>query len=144
MTKKGDASWVQSIFYPFVQTSTHGRGPVLPPVVDSPTYDTSKKKSIPYLTSACVYDAEKGELKLFAVNRHLDEPMELLLDLSSFDPLKILESSTLHHSDLKAANTLENPQKIAPQDNEKAHLDTQQLTVELPSASWNMIRLGRV
>ena len=144
MTKKGDASWVQSIFYPFVQTSTHGRGTVLTPVVDSPTYDTSKKKSIPYLTSACVYDAEKGELKLFSVNRHLDEPLELLLDLSSFDPLKILECSTLHHSDLKAANTLENPQKIAPKDNEKAHLDTQQLTVELPSASWNMIRLGRV
>jgi alpha-N-arabinofuranosidase len=143
MTKKGDASWVQSIFYPFVQTSTHGRGTVLTPVVDSPTYDTSKKKSIPYLTSACVYDAENGELKLFAVNRHLEEPLELLLDLSSFGPLKILECSTLHHPDLKAGNTLEQPDNIAPQSNDKAHLDTQQLTVELPSASWNMIRLGK-
>ena len=143
MTKKGDTSWVQSIFYPFVQTSTHGRGTVLTPVVDSPTYDTSKK--IDSLFNQCLHlRCGKGGIEALSVNRHLDEPLELLLDLSSFDPLKILECSTLHHSDLKAANTLENPQKIAPQDNEKAHLDTQQLTVELPRASWNMIRLGRV
>jgi alpha-N-arabinofuranosidase len=144
MTEKGGKSWVQSIFYPFLQISTHGRGVVLTPVIDSPTYETSQRKSVPYLTSACVYDAENGELKLFAANRHLEEPLGLLLDLSSFDPLKILECTTLHHPDLKAANTLEQPDNIAPQDNEKAHLDTQQLTVELPSASWNMIRLGRV
>jgi len=142
MTKKGDASWVQSIFYPFVQTSTYGKGTVLTPVVDSPTYDTSKKKSIPYLTCACVYDLENGELKLFAVNRHLGEPLELSLDLSSFGPLKILECSTLHHPDLKAGNTLEQPDEVAPQSNNNAHLGTEQLIVELPSASWNMIRLG--
>ena len=143
-TKKGGASWVQSIFYPFLRISTHGRGVVLTPVIESPTYETFLRKSFPYLTCSCIFDGENGELKLFAVNRHLEESLELLLDLSSFDPLKILECSTLYHPDLKAVNTLEKPDNIAPQINEKAHLDTQLLTVELPSASWNMIRLGRV
>ena len=140
MTEKGGKTWVQSIFYPFLHISTHGKGVVLTSVIDSPAYDC-QGKSIPYLTIACVYDADKGELKLFAVNRHLKKSLEMIIDLSSFDSFKIFECISINHPDLKAVNSLKNPNNIKPVKNEKAHLNKKLICVELPIASWNMIRL---
>ena len=65
----------------------------------------------------------------------------MIIDLSSFDSFKIFECISINHPDLKAVNSLKNPNNIKPVKNEKAHLNKKLICVELPIASWNMIRL---
>ncbi len=143
MTRKGGPAWTQTIFHPFLHVSNFGRGQVLQQVVDSPRYDSSEKKSVPYLCSACVANEDKKELTVFAVNRSLQEPMRLNVDLSSFKDYQVMAYQTMHHTDLKAQNTELTPDNVQPFSGENAEIRGDQLTADLPPASWNMIRLIR-
>ena len=55
----------------------------------------------------------------------------------------MLEHIVLHHDDVKAINTEENPNNVAPQEGKGGTLDGGRLEVVLPSLSWNVIRLGK-
>ena len=57
--------------------------------------------------------------------------------------LKVLEHIVLHHDDVKAVNTEENPDNVAPHAGKGGQLDGGHLNVVLPSLSWNVIRLGK-
>mgnify|MGYP002508454900 CR=1 FL=1 len=48
----------------------YGRGVVLRPVLKSPVHDTSKHENVTDVESIVVYNEEKDELTVFAVNRH--------------------------------------------------------------------------
>ena len=83
------------------------------------------------------------ETPIFAVNRDLKEDIALEADLRAFGELKVLEHIVLHHDDVKAINTEENPNNVAPQEGKGGTLDGGRLEVVLPSLSWNVIRLGK-
>ena len=81
-------------------------------------------------------------LTLFALNRHLTEPMPLTVTMSGIDPNTIKAARTLHHADLDAANTRDSPDTVRPGPLEGASLAGGTLRAVLPPGSWNVLRLG--
>ena len=142
ITEPSGPAWRQTIFYPFLHASRHGRGTVLQTLVDSTEYDAPNGEGFPHLKMAAVRDADATELTLFTLNRAITEPLDLQIDLRSFNPLGVREWTVLQDDDLQAANTLEEPERVRPETAEGVSLENGRLRVNLPRASWNVIRLG--
>ncbi|MCD8074712.1 MAG: alpha-N-arabinofuranosidase [Lachnospiraceae bacterium] len=137
----GGGAWRQTIFYPFMHASRYGRGVALMPVMDVPTHDTKEHGAVSDIESVSVYNEEKGELTIFAVNRNLEEDVVLTTDIRSFAGYRVEEHIVLENEDLKAENRFGN-EKVAPkQRNEQTTLADGTLTSMLHKASWNVIRL---
>jgi alpha-L-arabinofuranosidase len=124
MTEDGGPAWCQTIFFPFAQMSHFGRGRVLRPEVDSPDYDARYfdprgnqdlyfPVTAPYLKLAAMR-VRTDRITLFALNRHLTEPMPMTVTLNGFNAKSIRAARTLHHSDLKATNTRDAPNTVRP------------------------------
>lgn len=141
MTETNGAIWLQTTYYPFLHASNYGRGTVLQPVISSPKYDSKDFTDVPYLESISVYDEEQGLVTVFAVNRHLEEQMELNLDLRSFGEVSVIEHIVLESEDLKATNTKSNPRNVVPHAGGRASADSGNVQAILGKASWNVIRL---
>lgn len=142
MTENGGAAWKQTIYYPYMHASIFGRGTVLVPLVKSPKHDTKQYTDVPYLESVAVHNEEKGEVTVFAVNRHLSESLAFGIDLRSFGAFQIIEHIVLENDDLKAANTASNPNNVKPHTAGNATItDNGQIEASLGKASWNVIRI---
>lgn len=142
MTENNGRAWKQTIFYPYMHASLYGRGVSLMPVVDSPVYDAQDYTDVPYLDSAVVFNEENEELTIFAVNRHLEESMELSCDVRSFEGYRIVEHLVLEHEDLKAVNTADE-EKVKPHSSGQGKLDDGIVNAVISKASWNVIRLRK-
>jgi alpha-N-arabinofuranosidase len=140
MTRAGGGAWAQTIYWPFQQASTYGRGTALRAIVDSPRYDCRDFEAVPYLDATATH-AEDGAVTLFAVNRSLEDGLELTIDLRDFPGLTQAIHQALTHPDLKAVNTGENPRNVRPVSLELGKPEGGKLTVALPKQSWNVIRL---
>ncbi|NLA57425.1 MAG: alpha-N-arabinofuranosidase [Firmicutes bacterium] len=140
MTRTGGGVWRQTIYYPYLHASLYGRGYALIPVIDSPVYDTKEFSGVPYLEAMATANDETDELTIFAVNRDLEEPLILEGRVGNFEGYRVVEHITLTHPDLKATNTEDNPDNVAPKNNGDAKLEGTLLTATLPKASWNVIR----
>lgn len=142
MTANGGAAWKQTIYYPYLHASVFGRGTVLVPLIKSPKYDAKDYTDVPYLEAVAVHNEETSELTIFAVNRHLGDALPLEMDLRSFGGFQIKEHIVLEHDDLKASNTLENPDRVKPHSAGNAKISSNgQIEAVLGKASWNVIRL---
>jgi len=135
MTENGGKAWAQTIFYPFLYASNFGNGTALRTAVHTDTFDTAKHTDVPYLKSAVIYNKETAELIVYAVNRSLEEDIELNLDLQGFETLQLKEHVQLYSDDLKAVNDRDN-QRIYP---ETVPLGDR---IVLKKHSWNMLRFG--
>lgn len=133
MTRTGGGAWAQTIFYPFMLASLHGRGTVLKPIVESERYDTREIKAVPYLETSVIYNEAAGEVTVFAVNRALDEDMELSIELEGFADAKLVGHTELFSDDLKAVNT-EDTEAVSP-----AEIPVGD-TVTLKKHSFNMLK----
>ncbi|MGG6312366.1 alpha-N-arabinofuranosidase [Paenibacillus macerans] len=141
MTETGGSLWLQTTYYPFLHASNYGRGTVLQSIVDSPKYDSKDFTDVPYLESVSVFDEEQGVLTIFAVNRHLEEPMELNIDVRSFEEVRLIDHIVLESDDLKAVNTKSNPNRVTPRSGGQSKVDKGRVHSVLSRASWNVIRL---
>jgi len=135
-------AWRQTIYYPFAYMSRYGRGTVLNTVVDVPSYP-SKHGDAPYLDAVCIVDAEPDTLTVFAVNKDLEDAMELTCSLREFEGYTVKEHIVLTHADLKAENTEANPNNVIPTADGNAAAENGQLKAVLPARSFNVIRLGK-
>ncbi len=142
MTRNGGGAWAQTIYWPLMQASRYGRGTALRAIVDSPVYDCRDFEAVPELDAAATM-AEDGSVTIFAVNRSMDEAIELTADLRDFRGLKDVGHSVLHHDDVKAVNTEANPDNVKPFAGPGGRLDGGRLTLSLPALSWNVIRLTK-
>ena len=140
MTRNGGGAWAQTIYWPLMHASVYGRGTALRPVTESPVYDCSDYEGVPYLDTSATL-GEDGSVTIFAVNRDPEEAMELEADLRCFGGLRVKEHIVLHHDDVKAVNTEENPDNVAPAQGDCGRMDGGRLTIALPALSWNVIRL---
>src|SRR5690606_5125703 len=113
MTEPGGAAWRQTIYWPFMLASKHGRGTALQLAVDVPAYDAAAADRVPWLDIAGVHDADAGTLTFFAVNRHGAETMEAELRLDRFTA-KSVEHTIIKHDDLEATNSMQAPDKVSP------------------------------
>ena len=139
MTRNGGGCWAQTIYYPFMHASQYGRGTVLKAVVQSPVYDCSDYEGVPTIDTAATL-SDDGSVTVFCVNRDLSEPCLLDLDLRSFGDLRMTDHIVLHHDDVKAINTEENPFNVAPAPLPLTELDSGRAKIPIPPLSWNVLR----
>ena len=143
MTRNGGGCWAQTIYYPFMHASQYGRGTVLKAVVQSPVYDCSDYERVPTIDTAATL-SDDGSVTVFCVNRDLSEPCLLDLDLRSFGDLRMTDHIILHHDDVKAINTEENPFNVAPATLPLTELDSGRAQIPIPPLSWNVLRFSGV
>ena len=141
MTETGGRAWAQTTFYPYMYASRYGRGRALEVKKICDSYRTSYDMDIPYVESSVIWNEEKREVVVFAVNRSLDEEMELTLELEGFDTAVIEEHVELYSDDLKEVNTKDD-QNVCPVNREVVRRRSVCQQIQLKKHSWNMIRLN--
>ena len=140
MTRTGGGVWAQTIYWPLYFFSKYGRGTALRPVIKSPAYDCTSYEQVPCVDAAGVQD-EEGNMTIFALNRSLEEDIELSADLRNFGSLHIQEHIELHHGDVKAVNTELHPDTVIPKPGAGGSTDGGRLHIVLRKQSFNVIRL---
>ena len=97
---------------------------------------------VPYLKLAAVYDEHAHKLTLFALNRSLTDEMPLRVTADGFSNLDIDQGLQLRDSDLKAANTRTQPDRVKPSALARVCARGPDLHAMLQPASWNVIRVS--
>jgi len=154
MTETGGPAWRQTIFWPFQHFSRLGRGRTLRTEVNSPTYaaryndpqgpinDYYDIPAAPYLKLSAVHDDKAGTLTLLALNRSLSEELPLELLAGGFDNLSVKQALQLCDPDLRAVNSKDQPDRIAPKPLTSVRAIGEKLSARLAPASWNVIQLA--
>jgi alpha-N-arabinofuranosidase len=143
MTENGGKAWRQTIFYPFAHVSCFGRGIALNLSVSSPGYEDKEFDLVPYVEAVGTWDEDSGALTVFTVNRDLDNSLPIIGDARDFSGYHIVEQIQMTHADLKACNTVSQPDAVVPHQVKGAVMEGGYLKASLPPASWNVIRLER-
>jgi alpha-N-arabinofuranosidase len=141
MTEIGGRAWRQTIYHPFALTSKYGRGTALRQVIRTDRHDTKDFTDVNDVETASIYNEEREELTIFAVNRGLAEPVLLEIDVRDFAGYGAAERTELTCGDLFAVNDASG-ERVAPRAADCA-LDNGTLSAALAPASWNMLRLGK-
>ena len=136
-------AWRQTTFYPYMHASTMGRGRVLHTTVLSPTYECRLTDKAPYLDAVVIENEEAQTLTVFAVNKSLDEDMEIVCDLRQYADYAVERHIVLTHEDLKAVNTEEDPFRVVPHEGGVSKNDKGDFSAVLGARSWNVIRLKK-
>lgn len=140
-TEPSGLAWRQTTFHPFALTARLAHGSVLNIEINSPLYATERFGDVPVLDAVATHDPATGSLTVFAVNRHLTDPMPLSFSLAAFDiPFDVAESWTLSDTDLTATNTQDNPDRVVPRPPTDLDLTDGTVSLTLPPVSWTAIR----
>lgn len=141
MTETMGDAWKQTIYYPFLHASKYGRGVVLHPLVNTTKHDTKNYCDVTDIETISVYNPEKEEVTIFAVNRNVEEDILFEMDLRSFDGYKVKEYIVMENHNLKDVNG-ENMQRVTPTQKKEFTFDGSMFTTIMKRTSWNVIRLG--
>ena len=140
MTETGGAAWRQTIFHPFALAARYGHGRVMRTKVDSPTYTATIVPEITYLCTAVVDNPADGTTTIFALNRSTTDSLTVQASLRGCGADRVLvEATEVHHGNLKAVNTKDAPDTVAPKPLEGVVIDGEEVTMVLKPASWNVI-----
>jgi alpha-N-arabinofuranosidase len=139
MTEPGGPAWRQTTFYPFSLTSQLARGVALELKLDSPTYATARYGEVPIVDAVATHDPETGGVTVFAVNRSLTESARFEIDSSALGGLTATTATSLFDDDIHAANTLESPERVTPQENDTVQASGGAISVTLPPCSWTVL-----
>jgi alpha-N-arabinofuranosidase len=130
----------QTIYYPYSWGLRFARGNVLELLVDSPKYEVAKMGDVPYLDVAGTLNPQDGAVALFILNRDLTKPHVVEIRWEGAAPRQVLNATVLTGSDLKASNSFEAPQKVAPQAADKPTTSSGQTRFEVPPRSYTVIQ----
>ena len=89
-----------------------------------------------------VYNEEKQQLTIFAVNRLIDETVPFEVDLRGFEGYKVVEYQALESSDMLAVNSAEE-EKVKPISKTDYEVTAAGFKAELSPASWNVFVLQK-
>lgn len=160
MTENGGRAWRQTIYYPLLHASLYGRGTVLQPVIESPTYTSKHERTlswwntemgmkkvvdreVPLLEAIAVLSANQQEITIFAVNKDQLRTLDFTCELRGFGAYTVVEHLVLEHDELKAVNTADQPDNVKPHTHGDAKMADDTVQAILPKLSWNVIRLAR-
>jgi alpha-N-arabinofuranosidase len=143
MTEPGGPAWRQTTFFPFALTSRLAVGVALDVKLESDRYETKAYGEVSLVDAVATHDAEHGRTAIFLVNRSLDAPTTVTIDISDLTDVTIEEAHTLADDDIYAANTLADQNRVGVSTNSSARIENGRLTVELPAVSWTAIALAR-
>lgn len=143
MTEENGPAWRQTIYYPYLHASRFGRGIALNTAQRSSRHDTKEFTDVTDVETVAVWDDEKEELTVFAVNRDLENAITLESDLRAFEGYTFAEHIVLEHGDFKAVNSAAG-ETVAPCSvTGRDQLEDGMLRSRLSPASWNVIRLKK-
>lgn len=142
MTENDGGAWKQTIFYPFLHASKYGRGVALRSVVNSTMHDSKNHEDVTDVESVAVYNEEKEEVTIFAVNRNVKEDALFEADVRCFCGYRVLEYLALENDDMKVVNSIAG-EKVSPYSKTEYKLEDGIFTANLSKCSWNVIRLGK-
>ena len=140
----------QSIYWPYAWALKYAHGRVIDLLVESETYpiradglraDFARDDDVPYLDVAVTVDEKAAMACVFVLNRDLESERALRLDWLDPVPSRVLACETLTGTDLKAANTFEQPDKVSPQPLD-APRPGAKMTMKLPPASYTVLSLA--
>lgn len=140
----------QSIYYPYAWALKYAQGRVLDLEVETESYpikaeglraDFARDDQIPFVDVVATCDAANHRASLFLLNRDLDAERELVLDWRDPRPARIVEAHTLTGSDLKAANTFEQPNLVSPQPLDVPAVGAK-MTLKLPPRSYSVVHFA--
>ena len=142
-TAAGGPAWRQTVFHPFAQAAAMASGQVLRVEPRVASYDTAQHGDVPLLDATATFDEELGSVTIFAVNRSVDDDLELEVDLRAWPGLRVDTATTLAgpDGDVGAVNTAERPDVVRPVAATRVHAAAARLTAVLPPVSWNVVRL---
>lgn len=140
-TRTGGPAWRQPIFYPFAHVARLARGVALQLPLRAPTLETPRFGGVPAVTAAATWNAETGRVALFLVNRKIDGPIEVSIDLRAVSPQSVDEYLLLADSDLGATNSPAEPNRVHPTAETAHALDGDRLTLRLPPVSWTALAI---
>jgi alpha-N-arabinofuranosidase len=143
MTEPGGRVWKQTIFHPFAQTAALARGVVLRVTPTSPTFATDQHGDVPSVDAVATWDEETGTGALLVVNRDPERALPLSVDLSRFGDVRVTAATTLHDDDIFAANSADEPDRVAPRDRDDVTVDGGVLTIDLPAVSFSTVSFAR-
>ncbi|HZC36134.1 MAG TPA: alpha-L-arabinofuranosidase C-terminal domain-containing protein, partial [Chthoniobacterales bacterium] len=138
----GGPAWRQTIFHPFKLASQYGRGTVLRANVRSSRYSTKTAGDSAQLLAATVHDPKDRSIVLFLLNRSIDAPTDLSIDLRGFAPVQEGKVLVLHGKDLLATNSASAPDTIKPAEHSELTLRADTIGTQLPPLSWNTLVLN--
>ncbi len=139
MTENMGGVWKQSIYYPFYHASKYGRGTILETVLTTSKHDTCKHADVTDIEAVTVYNEEKKEVTIFAVNRNTEHQIDFCADLHSFNKAAVLEYQAMEGKEMKIFNTLQK-EVVKPFNKQTYTMDQGFFETKLEPASWNVIR----
>jgi alpha-N-arabinofuranosidase len=140
----------QTLYYPYAWALQYAHGRVLDLRVESETYpiraqglrpDFARDDQVPYLDVTATLDPRNGQLGLFMLNRDLQNERDLTVDCRDLTPTRVLAGETLTGTDLKAANTFEQPRLVVPRPLETPR-PAASMTFKLPPRSYSVVQLA--
>jgi transposase len=87
-------------------------------------------------------DPQDGKTALFVLNRDLNKPHMIEVNWQDKAPARTLSSVLLTGDDLKAFNSFEAPQKVAPRSLDKPSIAGGRAKFEVPARSYAVIQWG--
>ena len=130
----------QTIFYPFWMTRRLARGQALDVLVHAPRHETAQYGDVPLLDVAASYDEESGRSAVFMINRSQTETVTADLYWQREGPQRVEEMWQLAGDDVKAANTFEQPNRLAARRLDAPALDDGTLALSLPPLSFTALQ----
>ena len=125
----------QTIYYPYLWALQHAKRQALDLAVESYAVD-----QIADVDVSATFDLAAREYALFLLNRNLAHEQEVNLFFHDDAPLKVVDFETLTGGDLKASNTIANPDRIHPAQLESPKPGAQ-MVVKLPAQSYSLLRV---
>ncbi|MEU8657197.1 alpha-N-arabinofuranosidase [Actinoplanes philippinensis] len=138
MTEPGGPAWRQTTFFPFSLTSKAAGGTALAVGIDAGTVATARYGEVPAVAAAATVD-DHGTVRLFLQNRNTTGPATVTVDLTSFPARSSVAATGIWDDDPYAANTLAEPERVAPRANDTAAISGNVVTITLPPVSWTAL-----
>jgi alpha-L-arabinofuranosidase len=137
-----DGLFRQTIFYPYAWGIQYARGDALNILVESSTYNVKQIGDVPHLDVAGAHHAADGSVSLFILNRDLSKSHDVEVVWEDQAPTSVKSASVLTGDDLKAVNSFQSPQKVAPQNFPKPSVSGNKTKFEVPARSYTVIQFG--
>jgi alpha-N-arabinofuranosidase len=133
--------WAQTIYWPFMHASQYGRGTALRPIIKAPLYSSTDYDDVPFIDAAAVL-GDDGSLNIFVMNRVAGNDIELSCDLRAFGNIRFKEHIVLHHDNVKAINSEDEPNEVIPVVLHDHESENGKFTFDLPALSWNVLKFS--
>jgi alpha-N-arabinofuranosidase len=130
----------QTIYYPYSWALQYARGAALNVLVESSTYEVKGMEPVPHLDAAAAHNPADGSVTLFILNRDLQRSHDVEVVWEDQPPTRALTTSLLTGDDLKAVNSFQSPQRVAPQQFAKPTTANNRTKFEVPARSYTMLQ----